>query len=481
MNQGKSGKKIEPHPPTWVVPPYTLAGRTSRTRKPINPRVNLPGHLGTEIKSPRQENIKNFLYNRAALAIIIVVIIAGGMGYLGKNSGNIPTPSYQTAKAEKGTIVSTITASGSILAANSSLINTQASGVVRIVYVKDGDKVNTGDKIAEIDLDLEGKQRAAQSYSSYQNAKNNLDAANNTYYSLRSDMMTKWKNFMDLAQSSQYQNPDLSPRTDQRALPQFISPQDDWLFTEAKYKLQKNVIAQVQTSLNNAWLSYQQTSPTIYAPISGTVTGFSLQPGSVITSQSNSSGGASSQKIANIKTGAFPTVLVNLTEIDIPKVKIGNKATLTFDAFPNKTFTGQVISIDTVGTVSSGVTSYPTVIKLDTEIEGLLPNMSAQANIITEAKSDIITVPSAAVITTDGQTTVRIMRNGQPETVEVEIGIASDSHTQIISGINEGDIIITGQTAPRNTTTRTSNGTASPFGVIGGGGFGGGNAVFRRN
>lgn len=427
------------------------------------------------------ENIKKHFHNKFFIGVIVALIIGAGIYVNRIRSKQNSNPIYQTARAEKGTIIASITASGDVSSANSTVINTQASGVISKVYVKDGDKVRTGDKIAEIELDLEGKQRAAQAFASYQSAKNSLDSANNTLYSLQSDMMTKWKNYMDLAQSSQYQNSDLSPRTDQRTLPQFISPQDDWLFTEVKYKLQKNVIAQVQTSLNSTWLTYQQTSPTVYAPISGTVTGFSLQPGSVLTAQSNSSGGASSQKIANIKTGAFPTVLVNLTEIDIPKVKIGNKATVTFDAFANKTFTGKVISIDTVGTVSSGVTSYPTVIKLDTEVEGILPNMSAQANIITDSKSDVIVILSTAIQTQNGQSTIRILKNGQPQTVEVETGLKSDSETEIVSGVNEGDVIITSQTSStRNSTTRTSNSTSSPFGALGGaGGFGGGG--FRRN
>ncbi len=419
-------------------------------------------------------------YKKLLILLVLFLLVGfGGSKIFGSQKKQVQ---YQTAHVEKGTIVAVITSSGDVSSANSTVINTQASGVVMKVYVKDGDQVRTGDKIAEIELDLEGRQRAAQSYASYQSAKNSLENANTALFTLQSDMLTKWKTYMDAAQSSTYQNPDGSPKNDFRALPQFVSTNDDWLASEAKYKTQQNVIAQAQTSLNSAWLSYQQTSPTVYAPISGTVTGFSLQPGSVLTAQSNSSGGASSQKIANIKTGAFPTVLVNLTEIDIPKVKIGNKATITFDAHPAKTFTGQVISIDTVGTVSSGVTSYPTVIKLDTEILGILPNMSAQANIIADSKSDVLIVPSTAVQTQNGQTTVRIMRTNQPQTVNVETGISSDSQIEIVSGLAEGDTVITGQTTTAANSSRTTNQTPSPFGSIGGGGqrggFGGG-AVFR--
>ncbi len=424
--------------------------------------------------------LEKYIRNIWVIGLIIAVfVISAFFIWRSISAGNGKT-TYQTTLVEKGTIISSITASGDVSSANSTVINTQASGVVTKVYVKDGDQVKTGDKIAEIELDLEGRQRSSQAYASYQSAKNSLDNANTALFTLQSNMLTKWKTYMDTAQSSTYQNPDGSPKNDFRALPQYMSTNDDWLATEAKYKTQKNVIAQAQTSLNSSWLSYQQSSPIVYAPISGTVTGFSLQPGSVLTAQSNSSGGASSQKIANIKTGAFPTVLVALTEIDIPKVKIGNKATITFDAFPGKTFTGQVISIDTVGTVSSGVTSYPTVIKLDTEVLGVLPNMSAQANIITDSRSDVLTVPSTAIQTQNGQASVRIMKNNQPQTVNVETGITSDSQTEIISGVSEGDTVITGQTTTATSQSGTTNQTSSPFGSIGGGGRGGfGGGVFR--
>jgi HlyD family secretion protein len=101
----------------------------------------------------------------------------------------------------------------------------------------------------------------------------------------------------------------------------------------------------------------------------------SLQEGSVITG---------SQKIASIKTDAVPTVSINLTEIDAPRIKIGNQTTITMDAFPGKSFTGKVVSIDTVGSITSGVTVYPTVIKFDSANLDVLSNMSAQASIITK-------------------------------------------------------------------------------------------------
>lgn len=414
--------------------------------------------------------IKRWLKNRKRIAILIVValvVIIGGWKILSQKSSQ---PQYQTTQAEKGTLIVAVSASGQVLEANSATVSTKTSGVVSQIYVENGQKVKIGDKIAEIDLDLEGKQRASQALASYQGAKNSLESTKISYYTLQSDLLTKWKTYMDTAQGSTYQNADGSPRTDQRQLSQFVIISNDWLSTEAKYKLQENVVAQGKNSLSSAWLSYQQASPIIYAPISGTVTGLSLQIGSVLTAQSNSSGTSTAQKIASIQTGASPVIQVSLTQIDTPKVKVGNKATLTFDAFSGKTFTGKVVSIDTIGAISSGVTTYPAVIKLDTEAPEIFSNMTASASIITDMKNDVLLIPSSAVQTQNGQATVRVVKNGKTESVNVETGLSSSTQIEIVSGLSEGETVVTSALSTSGTSQSRSSQTQSPFSGLGGGG-----------
>lgn len=191
-----------------------------------------------------------------------------------------------------------------------------------------------------------------------------------------------------------------------------------------------------------------------------------------MTSQSNSSGGASSQKISSIKTAASPTISVNLTQVDAPKVTIGDKTTVTFDAFPDMTFTGKVISIDTIGAISSGVTTYPAVIKLDTDGQSIFPNMTAQASIITQVKDNVLLVPSSAVQTQNNQSFVRILKDKKIEEVNIEVGISSNTQAEIISGIQAGDTIVTSIIQTGNSQTSQ---TQSPFSALGGNrNFGGG-------
>lgn len=403
------------------------------------------------------------LWMKGVGVIIIVAIIFFGVKKLTTPSAT--TPTYQTGQVEKGDLIVSLSASGQVSAANSGAISTNASGVVSKVYVQNGQQVKSGAPIAQLTLDQDAQQRFAQANAALQGARNSLAGAQSNLYSLQSKEFAANQKFMNDAVER-----DLDPSD-----PTYVQQNADWLAAESSYVNQQHAIAQAQASLRSAQLAYNQASPTVYAPIAGTVTGLSLQVGSVLTTQSSSTGTQTSQKIASIQTAAAPMVTVNLTEIDIPKVKIGNSATLTFDAFPGKTYTGKIVSIDTSGTTSSGVTNYPAVIQLDTQESGLYSNMTASANIITLVKNNVLLVPTTAVTTANGESTVRIMKDGQQQVVTVTVGSSSDTQTEISSGLSEGDTIITSITTTG--TAKNSTGT-SVFSSLGRqGSFGGSGQV----
>lgn len=334
------------------------------------------------------------LKTKVVVGAVTLLLLGFGI-YKGKFSGTKAIPN-QTAKVEKGTLVISVSASGQISAANSAFVNTNAGGVIKKVYVQNGQKVYSGQPIVEVDLDRESYQKYVSALTTYESAKAAVYTLQTTLFSTNQKLIN-----------------DAVARGLTKDDPTYIQQNATWLAAESAYKNQQN-------SLSSSWLSLSLVSPIIYSPISGTLSGLSLQVGSVISG---------TQKIASIKTDAVPLLTLNLTEVDVPKIKTGNKATITMDAFPGKTFTGIVVSIDSVGTVSSGVTVYPTVIKFDTGNIDILANMSAQANIITQTKTDVLLVPSSAVA-------------HLPQGVVT--GLASDSQVEIISGLAEGDTIITG-------------------------------------
>lgn len=381
------------------------------------------------------------------LISLTLIFILGYFFYTKFFTKKTTAPQYQTAQAERGTLIVSLTTSGQVSSANTATITTQATGVIKKLYVQDGDKVKSGQKIAEIDLDLVGRQNASSTYASYLSAKNSLTSAQNSLRSAEASLAVTY---------DEVKGHDTDETLVQKE-------------TRTKSEVTKDnaylSVVNAQANLSSSWLKYQQSSPIIYAPISGTIAGLSLQPGAIISS--------SETKIANIKTASIPTISVSLTEIDVPKVKVSNKATITLDALPDKTYTGKVIAVDTSGTVSSGVVSYTATIKLDTDVEEIFPNMSATANIITDIKDNIIMVPAAAVQTSNGTTTVRKLKDGQLTNVPVEIGKSSSTQVEIISGVNEGDTIITSIINPATSTTSTSGS------IFGGGNRGFGGAVRR--
>lgn len=408
---------------------------------------------------------------------VIVVIVALFLVSTKLFGGNSSSPQYQTATATRGTLVSSVSESGQVVASNRVEITSQASGVINHVYVKDGDKVTAGETIADMTLDTDGAKLQAQAYAQYLSAQNSVSSANATVYSLQSTMFTKWQTYLNLAQNGTYQNGDGSPNVQNRQAAQFISANDDWLAAETQYASAQQVLAQAKAAQTSAWLTYQATSNIITAPQDGVITDIVITPGLQIkSSTTNSSSGTTvaSQPVASIQTAGAPVVSASLSETDVTKVESGQKATITLDAFPNQTFTGKVSGIDSSGVVSSGVTTYPATVVLDETNNKILPNMSATVNIITTVQDNVLTVPTGAIQTTGAQSSVRVLKNGQMTLTPVTTGSASDTDTEITSGLSEGDVVIVGFVS-----TGQGASTTSPFSrSIFGGGFGG-NAVFR--
>ncbi len=389
------------------------------------------------------------LKKRVILGTIFAIVL-GFIIFSVANSLKKPKTQYQTAIVERGTIVSSVSASGQILIANVVNVTSNASGLVKNVYVKDGDRVSAGQKILELVLDSDSKQRSASAYSAYLSAKNSLDSAIATLWTLDSAMWAANRTFVNDALARGLLNYD----------PTYIQENDNWLAAEAKYKNQQAVINQAKLAVNNAWLTYQQVSPIITVPISGIISNITYTEGMSLGGTSDAS-----QRIAVIRSEGNPLASFNLSEIDVFKVKPGQKATIKLDSLANKTFTGQVVTVDRIGSTTSGVTNYPVVVKLDTDVPEILPNMSATANIILETKNDVLLIPSSAVQKQGSESVVRVLKEKQEQIVTVETGLVSDTQTEISSGLSEGDEVVI--------SALTSSGSQSGGGsVFGGGGAG---------
>lgn len=414
--------------------------------------------------------IKKFIVKHKRITIAFVFILIAVFVFLRLRSKRV-APTYQTSTAEKGTLISTVSASGTIVATNNIDVTSTANGLVAKVYVKEGDKVVKGQKLFQITLDASGQQRQSQAYAAFLSAQNSLNSAKASYYTLQASSFAANQKFINDAVARNLATND----------PTYIQENDAWLAAESNFNNAGNSINAAQANLTNASIAQAQASSVVVAPVSGTIENITVVPGMAITnSTSSSSSDSSATTVANVVTPGNPAATVNIAEVDVAKVKAGQKVTLTFDSIADATFTGIVAGINKLGTSSSGVTNYPATIQFDSPSDKILPNMQVSASIITDIKDDVILVPSSAVTTQNGQTMVRELKNNVLTNVPVTIGEKSDSQTEIVEGVNEGDIVVT-SIITANTTNANSSGTSVFGGTRGGFGGGAGNVrVFTR-
>jgi HlyD family secretion protein len=160
---------------------------------------------------------------------------------------------------------------------------------------------------------------------------------------------------------------------------------------------------------------------------------------------------------------------VQVVEIDVNSVKAGETATITFDAIPNKTYTGMVTQADISGTVAQNSVTFTVTVQLSDADELVRPGMAANVTILTNEVADALLIPSTAIFVDDtNQSFVYLVQGGMLTVVPITVGAVSDTATQVTGdALQEGDVIVLSFA-----TTTTGNGFGFPMGRVGGGGGG---------
>jgi multidrug efflux pump subunit AcrA (membrane-fusion protein) len=135
---------------------------------------------------------------------------------------------------------------------------------------------------------------------------------------------------------------------------------------------------------------------------------------------------------------------VQVVEVDINHVQIGQPAQITFDAIPNKTYTGKVLSIDLAGTSANSSVNFTVTVQLTDADAHVKPGMSANVTVTTNKVENALVVPNTSIFTeTNGQQYVYLVQNGATTKLPVTVGVVSDSATQITSDtLKAGDTIV---------------------------------------
>lgn len=363
---------------------------------------------------------------------VAVLVLWGGYKWHASGTTNTAQTQYKTAAVEKGTLVKAVTTTGNVVVDQSASVDPSITGTVRNLAVAVGDRVKKGQLLFTIENDDLGVSVAKataslqQSANSVKSAKIAVDQARSDYNSIKDQNVAVLKK-------------DIAKERVEVAKNAVDAAEKSYSATRADYNNQ----------LSNAGERW------VTAPIAGTVNEVNVKNGDDLASRSSSSTHSAPIVIGDLGT---LKVEVEVNEVDVPSVSIGQKATITFDAISDLTLTGKVEKMDSLGTVTQGVVTYNVTVGLDTIDPRVKPGMSATAAIVTEVKQDVLTVSNSAVKTQNGNTYVEVLVNGTPSQKNVTAGIANDNETEIVSGLSVGEEVVT-QTITASSTAKTTSGS----------------------
>ena len=346
-------------------------------------------------------------------AIAIVVWLLSG----GKKEEKV---TFDTAKVERRSIHTSITATGTIEPVTSVTVGTQVSGIVSKLYVDYNSVVKKGQIIAELDkTNLISELNKAKADQTSAMSTLNYETTNFKRYQTLFDK--------GLVSADEYETAKLS-------------------FDKAQQQVNssRENVQKAQTNLGYA---------TITSPIDGVVLSKSVEEGQTVAASFNTPELFTiAQDLTDMR------VIADIDEADIGGVQEGQRVTFTVDAFPDDRFEGKVTQVRQQATTSSNVVTYEVVISAPNKDLKLKPGLTANVTIFTMEKNDVMAVPSKALRFTPNE--VLLSKGQQIEDVEapvkvwtldnntfkahaVEVGITNGMLTEILSGISEGtDVLV---------------------------------------
>ena len=230
---------------------------------------------------------------------------------------------------------------------------------------------------------------------------------------------------------------------------------------------------------------------TLRAPISGTVTAVNGAVGDTVGSSSSSSSSQSSSPTDSSSSTSSSTtsssglvtienlkrleVVASFPEADATKLAVGQAASVTLSALTDTEVSGTVTAVSPTATVSSNVVEYDATIKLVAPPGDVKVGMTADVSVYVATRSNVLTLPSAAITTVGSVSSVTLLESGKQTTKVVTTGLVGSSTTEIVSGLEAGDVVVepTATVSTGSTSSSSSNSSGGFGGGLGGGGFGG--------
>lgn len=387
---------------------------------------------------------------KALIALGVLAAIGVAVYLFVRQSGpEVATTTYQTEQAAMGTLSVTVAGTGNLAVRDEVEVWPKTSGTVASVKTAVGKTVKKGAVLFTIDPE-DAEKATAQALASKKQAAQQYEQAKLTVTQAENELAT------------------LEDRADD---PNSTVTSADIEAAEQKIDVAEAGLASAYTQYDNAKDTYQEALDaeddlTVTAPCAGVVWTVNIEAGDTV-STSGGGGGSTSGATGTDSTGTAPVVIakdgklgaeLSINEVDIPSIKVGQAAELTFDAVPDLTLTGEVDEIGRDGTVNQGVVTYGVWVTLDVNDKRLKTGMSTSATIVTAVARDVLLVPNSAIKTsTQGGSYVQVLdsANDTPRDVAVETGLTGSSQTVITTGLAEGVAVVT------KTVTADSSGGSS--------------------
>ena len=376
--------------------------------------------------------------------ILIILLILGVGGYFVYDKFfNIKDEKVEfiTKKAKKGSFSKKVDATGEIFATELIDVGAQVSGQIKKLYVKLGDQVKKGDMIASIDS------------STQQNSIDNKEAQLAIYKA----QLESAKVALNIAKT-QFDRENALFSKNATSKQEFETAKNTYSENSAKIKELEAQIKQTNIELSTAKINLGYTK--ITAPRDGTVVSVQVEEGQTVNANQTT------PTIVNIADLSHVKMKMQIAEGDITKIKVGTPVEYSILSEPTKKFQTTVSSIDpglttlsdgSYGSSSSSKSSYSSSSSSSSAVyyyaqsivdnkDGILRiGMTTQNELLIANVEDAIIVPSIGIKKDENGTFVYVLKDGKPVKTAVKTGIKDNLDTQIISGINEGDEIITSQ------------------------------------
>lgn len=378
---------------------------------------------------------------RTKIIVAIVVILAiAGIAFASIRGQKKEGTPVTFGKVERSDLTSKVSANGRIDAQRKVDLSANVMGQIVNLAVREGDVVKKGDFLLQIDQ----KQLAA----SAQGAEASMRALFSDREASRATLAEAQLSF-ERAQSN-FAGKIIPQAELDRARTALDSARASVSAIEQRIEQSRANLAAARDTLSKT---------TMTAPMAGIITALPVEEGEVAVIGTMNNPGT---KLLTIADMSAVEAVMEVDETDIPNVKVGQRATVTIDAYPNKTYAGVVTEVGsspmsgaTVGGSGNEAINFEVKIQLDNPPAGVRPGFSASADIITGTRAKAIAIPIQALVVREKPDTanaktpqeeegVYLVKDGKVQFAAVTTGLAGDSNIEIVKGVSEGQQIVTG-------------------------------------